>query len=188
MEQPAPQQLLQRRAKKLIHAFPDRVPVYTVPTKPIQIFLAEGESPEDFVSRVSTSILGSSEEEGKHEWAAVLALLGWEPVEHDTVDAGLVHCSTCLVQCKLLTQRAHDDSDPPSRKKQRLEAKPMTPISSHRYYCPFVCGFPVEGSSVPMWQVIATKLLRPEVLADDELCTGEDAMMKIHRMLRSGLV
>lgn len=190
VEQPAPQYLLQKRVQKLIDKVDSlNIPSLDLPAKGIQEFLREGETPEAFVARVSAA-LGTKEE---HKWAAVLVLFGWEPMENSSESNGMLmmHCSTCLVQGRLHIQDTNDTGIAPPAKKQRIGERLLNPILSHRHYCPFICGFPSEGSSVPMWQTIATNLFRTEESAEiDEsgVCgKEEEILMKIHRILKSGI-
>lgn len=89
--------------------------------------------------------------------------------------------------------------------------KGVDPLSSHRHYCPFVCGFQFDPTQVatPLWQVIASSLLRQskstckgntvasapgapvdnEKLKDaDHLKTGKEALDEVRKILRSGIV
>jgi hypothetical protein len=194
-EHPAPQSLLQNRVQTLIDKVHSRkIPSLDLPAKSIQEFLREGETPEAFVARISAA-LGTKEEH--KEWAAVLALFGWEPMEKNSCESNerlmMLHCSTCLAQGRLHMQDANDtDIAAPPAKKQRIgEGLLFNPILSHRHYCPFICGFPSEGSFVPMWQTIATNLFRTEESANnDEMGVAgkeEEILMKIHRILKSGI-
>jgi hypothetical protein len=154
-------------------------------SKDIEEFLHEGETGEAFVTRVSAT-LGTKEE---HKWAAVLALFGWEPLDNlsEWKKVLMMHCSTCLAQGRLHVQDTNDTGIAPPAKRQRVEERLFNPILCHRHYCPFVCGFPSEGTTVPMWQTIATNLFRTEESAENEetgIGSKEEILMKIHCTVR----
>jgi hypothetical protein len=191
VEQPTPQQLLQKRVQKLVASVAEsrQIPSLDLPAKEMKEYLCEGETPEAFITRVSAAI-GT-----EHTWAAVLALFGWEPMESisESYEMPMMHCSTCLAQGRLPAQGVlFCFGITPPAKKQRTGERLLNPILSHRHYCPFICGFPSEGSCVPMWQTIATNLLRSEKSVESDGTTGiggkeEEIFMKIHRILKSGI-
>lgn len=133
---------------------------------------------------------------------AMLALLGWTPVESSSLSESSAvvraECTTCLAQAELSLQKTShrkdkEDEPPPPKKPRRKPA--MNPLSAHRHYCPFLCGFPVDKPAVPMWQNIVTNLLQA---VDDEPRVdqhpgqeaqhkGEAALAAVQQLLRSGL-
>ena len=195
VEHSKPQALLEERIKTLIRADgEERTPLALhLPHRQMEEFLGNGETAESFVSRLSGA-LGCHENE---QWAAVLALFCWEPTNARSEQVVVMQCRTCLAQCGL---RVHDVDDTetddstsvdgaPPAKKQRTNQQQMNPIMSHRHYCPVICGFPSDSSTVPMWQTVATNLFRSKSNREEEATTikGEEIMMKIHRLLQSGL-
>lgn len=83
---------------------------------------------------------------------------------------------------------------PSMEKRRRFIGETMDPLSSHRFFCPYVCGFPQEGTepvidgeaavtvpevATPGWKIVATKLLSPQqdatttpMVEDMENCSG----------------
>jgi hypothetical protein len=191
VEHPTPQKLLQKRVQKLVDSIGEarQIPSVDLPAKEMKEFLREGETPEVFISRVSAAI-GT-----EHTWAAMLALFGWEPMKRvsESYEMPMMHCTTCLAQGRLPVQGVlFCFGITPPAKKQRTSERLLNPILSHRHYCPFICGFPSDGSSIPMWQTITTNLLRSKESAKDYDTTGiggkeEEILMKIHRVLKSGI-
>jgi hypothetical protein len=113
------------------------------------------------------------------ESAAAFVLLGWMPCQdatESTNDASpnasttiptrmSLECPMCLARMELPLTRdisgsssSTSESPPPAK---RLRQLGLDPVQSHRHYCPYVCGFPVQttGCGTPIWQSLATRLL-----------------------------
>lgn len=201
-EQPNPRSLLQKHVKQLENTVGNEQKPLALDLSPKQMeeFLQEGESVEMFVSRVSEALdCGDG-----NEWATVLALFCWEPLEcrQATSKAVQLQCPVCLAQRGLPLQSEseqvsdEDDSSAdevrPAKKRRAVDGLlRMNPITSHRHYCPVICGFAQQDSSFssPMWETIATNLLQATETTNENIeeIMPEDAMMKIHRLLRAGL-
>mmetsp|Transcript_18814 Transcript_18814/g.43757 ORF Transcript_18814/g.43757 Transcript_18814/m.43757 type:complete len:322 (+) Transcript_18814:81-1046(+) len=110
------------------------------------------------------------------------ALFGWSPCSEEE---GVLECTMCLATASTMattttesttTTTTNDEatgSSSPKRKRMRCheEKGSLHPLDSHRYYCPFVCGFP-RGSaddnddkpirqqeSTPLWKVLAERIV-----------------------------
>jgi len=187
--------LLEKQVKLLLNAVGEgREPVpLDLSTKQLEEILQEGETIESFVARIANALCCTD-----NDWAAVLALFCWKPMDirqpsEHVNQVVLLQCPVCLAQRALNLQMDESDDSSvddlrPAKKPRIAAGEKMNPISSHRHYCPIICGFPCQGSSAPMWQTIATNLLRAGRSQEDvnEL-KGEEVMMNIHRLLQSGL-
>jgi hypothetical protein len=120
-----------------------------------------------------------------------LALFGWEsdtPIQ----DAAIikVRCSVCLVEVELDCsdhEVRNTEHEPACKRKKRG----MDPINSHRYYCPWKCGFPVDSTPVlPLWQVIAKRLVEelPEQQDLDPVNRFEAIQMMLSSAISSRIV
>lgn len=89
------------------------------------------------------------------------------------------------------------DDTPPS-KRRRLEGETnepetLQPLTSHRYYCPYVCGFPRDGErkGTPVWQTIVSKLFLHKKSEDkndsDNDDDGDAATERLLQLLQSGV-
>ena len=192
-EQSTPKVKLQEQVKLLLEAVGGRDPVpLDLPAIQMKKCLNHDETVEAFVSHVSNA-LGN----GENEWVAILALFCWQPVEkhskHSDATA-MLQCPVCLAHCGLLLQNRDesDDSsvdDPrPAKRRRDVHPKQMNPMTAHRHYCPVIFGFPTQDSKEPMWQKIASNLLRSEAAnKETREIKGEEVIMNVHRLLQSGL-
>lgn len=134
--------------------------------------------------------------------------------KHETKGLGAVslECSVCLASLNFNMQQydqhhrrssrkakpLNDDDDAPPSKRRRLRehsrgADTLNPLTSHRYHCPYVCGFPRDGErkGTPIWQTIALKLLFNKHVASDTLDGddggGDAATDRLLQLLQSGV-
>lgn len=193
-EQSNPKAMLQKQMERLLVAVGEgREPLpMHLPTKQMESFLDNGETVESFEWRLCEALGG-----GENDWASLLALFCWEPMvtSHQTEQAIMLQCRTCLAQRGLLLQDVQsedssaDEMRPAKKPRMAGQEQQLNPMLSHRHYCPVICGFPSEGSTKPMWQTIATNLFRSQRARGEETShvNGEEVMMNIHRLLQAGL-
>ena len=88
--------------------------------------------------------------------------------------------------------------DAPSSKRRRLtseknEPETLQPLASHRYHCPYVCGFPRDGErkGTPIWQTIVSKLFLHKKSEDkndsDNDDDGDATTERLLQLLQSGV-
>ena len=156
-----------------------------------------------------------------------LSLLGWNPlrIEHgetfgdNSCPVVRVTCSLCLAQRDLklvkksvvefcsdssddeLGSGANISSSPAVKRRIRQFNKAPDPVTAHRRYCPWVCGFPTEYLSPdrPIWQTIVTRLfdemqkntLPADAVTEDdtgsEAGNGEKEFEETLQLLNSGI-
>ena len=119
-----------------------------------------------------------------------LAVLGWKTLEEtphddlysaleDTAPVVCLGCSVCFAFMELQLQKRKDggatevdetaeEADgaarrPPKRQQHRKSSN-CDPLASHRYYCPFVTGFPktVRSKTKPIWKTILERLCQDQ--------------------------
>mmetsp|Transcript_17454 Transcript_17454/g.42428 ORF Transcript_17454/g.42428 Transcript_17454/m.42428 type:complete len:506 (-) Transcript_17454:1123-2640(-) len=119
-----------------------------------------------------------------------LAVLGWKPLEvtsnvdlypalEGTPPVVCLGCSVCFAFMELQLQNRKDgegmevdamaeegdgDSRRPTKRQQHRKSSSCDPVASHRYYCPFVTGFPktVRSKTKPIWKTIFERLCQDE--------------------------
>lgn len=144
-----------------------------------------------------------------------LALLGWMPIDNKFLESDpptvSLGCPICLAWMDLALEptRRHSSDDPPvvveasdgdgddddsigeSAPKRRRAARFANPLTAHRHYCPYVCGFPTDSSTpdAPVWQGLLERVCRDsESTANrDEYEQGEEIFEKLRKILRSGI-
>ena len=144
-----------------------------------------------------------------------LALLGWTPIDSKLEsDPPMVSlgCPICLawMDLALETSERHSSDDPvvivesdgdddgdsieESAPKRRRAARFANPLTAHRHYCPYVCGFPTDSSTrdAPVWQGILERVCRDSestAVNDnrDVYEQGEETFEKLRKILRSGI-
>ena len=86
------------------------------------------------------------------------------------------------------------DSIEESAPKRRRAARFANPLTAHRHYCPYVCGFPTDSSTrdAPVWQGILERVCRDSestAVNDnrDVYEQGEETFEKLRKILRSGI-
>ena len=137
--------------------------------------------------------------------ASLLTLFGWYP-DVDKANTSM-SCQLCGVALDNLlppgaekapeassSSSSPSTSEPPT--KRTRVASTVDLLSSHRHYCPYVCGFPRQGAScgVPLWKALADKLLAvPKITASDidaepsdDLCNKSE-WVKVNALLNAGL-
>jgi hypothetical protein len=196
-----PKLILEKQMKVLLNCVEkEPYPLDLAGTQMTEYLHNNNETVETFVSRIGAALGCGGEQK---EWAAMLALFGWEPLleqcHHESDPVVMLHCPVCLAQRGLPIQTNDEESDdssvdeirPAKKRKTTVKHKMMNPMTSHRHYCPIICGFPNNADSfpTPMWQRIATNLLRAAETTDKDVdeIKGEEVLMNIHRLLQSGL-
>jgi C3HC zinc finger-like len=120
------------------------------------------------------------------EAAVALVLLGWDMLFSDGSDTTppSIHCIFCLAQHPLITE----DSNPSLTRKRPRDAVFSLwhqPWAAHRYYCPWVCGFPQTGRSAttqPLWEILAARLLQTG--RDDD---SDPPFSAVRQQIRAGV-
>mmetsp|Transcript_17456 Transcript_17456/g.42440 ORF Transcript_17456/g.42440 Transcript_17456/m.42440 type:complete len:507 (-) Transcript_17456:1123-2643(-) len=125
-----------------------------------------------------------------------LAVLGWKPLEEtsnddlyptleETPPVICMGCSVCFAFMELQLQNRKDgegmevdamaeegdgDSRRPTKRQQHHKSSSCDPVASHRYYCPFVTGFPktVRSKTKPIWKTIFERLCQDETGNNDK--------------------
>ena len=97
-----------------------------------------------------------------------LAVLGWKPTTTDKYPNGrtsslavLLRCPLCLSDMELsLIGTGEEECASDSQKRQKRLPRHINPFDAHRYYCPFICGFPstMTTSGTPLWKVLLEKI------------------------------
>lgn len=165
VEHPRPSALLQSRVKRLEECCPSG---YKFPVLEVQ------ESERKEIDSAQTSLASQLQ---TNDSVAILALLGWEPMEEEkrapdevsplTLALG---CQFCYSQMELaLEKEQHDEQEEatpegPPAKKTRL-SRHYAPLDAHRHYCPLVCGFPTQpfAPKKPIWKIIFSHLQKESV-------------------------
>lgn len=177
MEHPSPTNLLRTRLGELVVAargLPHNN-VDNVVGKPV------GNENAKLLRSAVTELLKEEEEEKGNasssrdvmETAATWALFGWTREEEAVV------CSVCLARVDL----GDNDDDDEERQPKRSRRNKPHPLQSHRYYCPFVCGFPspyVSTQSKPYWEVLAGRTVNNP----GESLSTEGALESVQELLR----
>jgi hypothetical protein len=102
---------------------------------------------------------------------------------------------------QIIIESDDDDSSdettfPPAPKRQRPNRihNPPNPLTAHRHYCPFVCGFPTDTSTrdTPVWRGIVARLFQEARATEgdqvfDATTDGDQAISRIRKILRSGI-
>jgi hypothetical protein len=124
------------------------------------------------------------------ESLVALVLLGWRPPAAATLGSygsssssstsGVVVSASCPVcgasisieLCLACGGSTNSTSDSTSqleeqqrkKKRHRNNASSCNPVTGHKYYCPYVVGFPINGANEakPLWQSMADRLLSPQ--------------------------
>jgi hypothetical protein len=104
------------------------------------------------------------------ETSIALVLLGWMPI--DETELFTAECSFCLSTFTCI----HNNLK-------------RTVVSAHRHYCPYVCGFPIQGQeqTTPLWKTLATRLLLDPNGAKNNKKCPDAAFLQIHALLRNGV-
>lgn len=129
-----------------------------------------------------------------------LAILGWDtmiapPLQQEESVIMVLSCEVCLAEVELDGRSHHEearrrqtleDQDEPTTSQKR-QKRSMDPIQSHRYYCPWRCGFPCDSKTPvpPLWQVIAKRLVSEPSPQPPELTM--DSFHAIQHMLSSAI-
>ena len=129
--------------------------------------------------------------------ATILAFLGWvaidprgpgtvgDPSSPPTMTLG---CPLCLSVMDVTLRKNGDgkggeDGEPPEK---RRKSHNSNPLGSHRYYCPYVCGFPatVSAKEIPLWHLLVQRSERelevPEGAGQGD--PRDDASSKLERI------
>jgi hypothetical protein len=117
------------------------------------------------------------------EAVVLLTLLGWTAQPSKVADSVLLECQLCLkpisatisiseeTRTKTASPELETDEDPPA--KRQRSTSDWNPLSSHRHYCPYSCGFYQKGlPSEPIWQTLANRLLQAST--EKTNCKSED--------------
>lgn len=121
------------------------------------------------------------------ETTAAMVLTGWDLRRADgSGEKDTVECVLCLSCQPLVRPSSVGDGSPEAKRRKTVTSQWNQPVAGHRYYCPWVCGFPCAGSDhqttrPPLWQILADRLLAPRP-SDDA-----NAVTEIHKMLRAGV-
>lgn len=124
------------------------------------------------------------EDSKRSRLAACTVLLGWLPqqsAENESQLSGAWECPFCLASFDIPGSCRNENE--PTSKRQRTT---RSPYSCHRHYCPFVCGFCIQGASSgePLWKGLCERIqAAPEVAAE----RADDAYRELHRLLRSSV-
>lgn len=129
------------------------------------------------------------------ESASALVLTGWDLRCNDNEESSAaVECIFCLsrqplTRIAVVVGTNLEDESPQAKRRRVMSSKWNQPITAHRYYCPWVCGFPtttVGGNcdsittTPPLWQILADRLLAPQQ-------PDTNALVEIHKLLRAGV-
>ncbi|CAJ1900056.1 unnamed protein product [Cylindrotheca closterium] len=186
VEHPRPSTLLQSRAKQL----EERCPAgYKFPKL---------EVPESERKQVDSPHISLAAQLKTNESAAMLALLGWEPIVEENkkptdVESPLpliLGCRFCYSRMELTLEKELEQEQQveqeeattksPPAKKAKLSSRHSAPLDAHRHYCPLVCGFPTRffGPKKAMWKAIVSRLHQEaEEVANIPPPTGEETKM-----------
>jgi len=150
--------------------------------------------------------------------AVALTLCGWYRCPTKDISAVDVsaECPFCLSRFDVTgaggaskegvpAEGASEEHQPP-HKRRRTTKPPSNPLDAHRYYCPYACGFPVDGATeaTPLWRSLAERLLKSAATAASSSSPADagaaavtsasglpddaaEAYLDIHRMLRCSL-
>jgi C3HC zinc finger-like len=147
------------------------------------------------------------------ETAAALVLTGWEICQcNDAVCSDTtssvgaippivsIECIFCLSKHPLTQPSTDTDVSSPQQPTKRQRTIPSLwnePFAAHRYYCPWVCGFPLTcdddnknlttPTPVPLWQILADRLMTPPMVRGDTQNHDTQSVITIHQQLRAGV-
>lgn len=95
--------------------------------------------------------------------ATILALLGWSYPEKEEEDDDDKCITEMTLMCKVCDSEFHGNI-----------------VTSHKYYCPWRCGFPPDGE--PCWKVVANKIVAQSGEEDDDKFAN-DALSRLQAVL-----
>jgi C3HC zinc finger-like len=79
---------------------------------------------------------------------------------------GSSSCCGVLQRVEQRQQQQEEQMHPLNKNKRRRtnNASYCNPVTGHKYYCPYVIGFPINGANEakPLWQSLADRLLSPQ--------------------------
>lgn len=131
-----------------------------------------------------------------------MVVLGWKAKSTVTEQS-----SSITLQCELC-QKASEvpyvvsdapqddtvaDTEPATK---RLRSSTWDPLMSHRYYCPYVCGFPRQGAArgTPLWRALADRLVersKDAPIAEGDTSglatTGKSEWVQANALLNAGI-
>ena len=152
------------------------------------LFSQDGQSRSLLDHIAESGVLGTNQ-----TYMVGLAVLGWRPTRTDGDLTGhtgqlavSLHCPLCLADMEFSLIRAGEEVCPSDlRNMQKKHARHCNPYDAHRYYCPFICGFPstLTTMGTPLWKALLTKI-------EDTLggCTIElDETTQIRAIIQSGI-
>jgi len=128
--------------------------------------------------------------------AILMVLLGWKPnAETSTKECVSLHCDVCKKTSEaplLLGEQSSYETEPQAK---RLRTSAWDPLLSHRYYCPYVCGFPRHGATrdIPLWKALADRLLEntSRIVGDHETdlsnTAGKSEWVQANALLNAGI-
>ena len=125
-----------------------------------------------------------------------LAVLGWRPTRTEQPTGGTgrlavsLHCPLCLADIELLLVGAGEKEFPSdSRNCKRKQARYCNPYDAHRYYCPFICGFPstLTTEGTPLWKVLLKKMEETTRSRTIELDSSPTETTQIRAIIQSGI-
>lgn len=100
----------------------------------------------------------------------------------------LATCSFCLAELDLHNNNAQPETDAEERAPKRRRPLPRNVLTAHRHYCPYVCGFPVNGSpqAAPLWSLLARRLMQCSATTPT-YATASEAFHEVHRILQESI-
>eukprot|EP00977_Amphora_coffeiformis_P027262 scaffold34597_cov177-Amphora_coffeaeformis.AAC.30 len=129
--------------------------------------------------------------------AILMVLLGWKPNTTGLASKECVslHCDLCRKISEAPLFLDEQNSDEAERQAKRLRTSAWDPLFSHRYYCPYVCGFPRHGASrgTPLWKALADRLVENALpaIAEEETnklgITGKSEWVQANALLNAGI-
>jgi hypothetical protein len=155
----------------------------------------EGQSKSILDHIAESGVLGTNQ-----TYMVGLAVLGWRPTRRDedpTVCAGRLvvslHCPLCLANMEFSLIGAGEEEYPSdSRNIQEKHVRYCNPHDAHRYYCPFICGFPstLTTTGTPLWKVLLTRIEGIEETPQSrkiELDSSPTETAQIRAIIQSGI-
>lgn len=123
------------------------------------------------------------------EACVAIVLMGWDLQTDDNKETPSISCVFCLARhplCSVSSASTRDLSATESKKRKTLVSTWNNPVTSHRFYCPLVCGFAQgpesSNTTSPIWQSIADRLLVSPLPPN-----SSEAVTNACRLLRSGV-
>jgi len=173
LEHPSPAEILRERVSAIRAMANENSFVFPKIAVPVEFYSQQEDChPASILdSVVESGVLGTGiGMDSDQKYLIILAVLGWMPTivrideSEPTAQAVMsLKCPLCLATMEIpsvaVSNREEQASAHP-RKHRRTVARHCNPHDAHRYYCPYVCGFPgtATGHGKPLWKLVMERL------------------------------